>query len=171
MIRYVLLLILAVKSLTLIGQDISELQRRNGFKDLTLGMHLDTVNGEKRFKKKIIEQGQFNAKLFVVKNPEYDQIGEIPTHEIQIKTYKDLVYQIDVITKKDARLMKALESVYGLAHYDLKNKVYFWRAESLVLKFKSHSNNRLKLTFTSYAILNMMKEDKEEKVHKIAEDF
>lgn len=169
--RYTILFVLFCTTLCATGQDIAELERRNGFKDLKLGMHIDSVRGEKKLKKEFKEQGEFPAKLYTVEDPGYDKIGEISVLKVEVKTYKDLVYQIDVITGKDPRLMKALESIYGLADYDMKKETYFWRGETLILKFKSVSRNQLEMLYTSYPVLAMMKEDKGKKVEDIADDF
>ena len=48
-----------------------------------------------------------------------------------------------VVTDKDARLMKALESLYGKADYDMKNETYFWKTDQLILKFKSEGKRTL----------------------------
>ena len=58
------------------GQDLSELERRNGFKDIKLGTAIDSVKVtvlEKEFK----ERNEFPAKLFRVENEAYSTIGEV----------------------------------------------------------------------------------------------
>ena len=169
--KYIALLLLMATVITVTGQDIAELERRRGFKDLKLGIPLDSVKGEKKFKKEVKEQGQFVSKVYSVNHPDYDKIGEIPVSKIEFKTYKDLVYQIHVIADKDPRLMKALESIYGPADYDLKKETYFWKGQTLVLTFKSHTRNQLEMIYSSYLIFDMMKQDKEKKVEDIADDF
>ncbi|HET9486241.1 MAG TPA: hypothetical protein VFO54_02355 [Chryseosolibacter sp.] len=171
MLKYTLLLLITICAVVAGAQDIVELERRNGFKDLKLGMHIDSVKGEKKFKKDFKEQDEFPAKLYSVQDAGLEKIGEIPVARIEVKTYKDLVYQIDVVTNKDPRLMKALESIYGLAGYDMKKETYFWKGETLILKFKSVSRNQLEMIYTSYPILAMMKADKGKKVDDIADDF
>src|SRR5687768_12150527 len=101
------------------AQKIAELERRNGFKDLKLGMVIDSVQGYK-LKKEFKERDEFEAKLYAIENPALASIGEVAVNRVEAKTYKDLIYQIHVVTDKDPRIMKALESIYGLAEYDLK---------------------------------------------------
>jgi hypothetical protein len=67
--------------------------------------------------------------------------------------------------------MKALESLYGEADYDIKNETYFWKTENLILKFQSEGKNRLELLYVSLTLLKSMKEDKDKKVDNIANDF
>jgi hypothetical protein len=171
MIKLHLILLAIVTVLHASGQNIEELERRNGFKDLKLGMHLDSVKGEKKFRKDFKEQGEFNAKLYTIEHPEYSRIGEIQVLKVEVQTYKDLVYHISVVTQKDPRLMKALESTYGLVEYDMKNETYFWKGKTLILKFRAAARNQLEMAFTSYPILAMMKADKGKKVEDIADDF
>lgn len=171
MLRFTLLLIILAPALAASGQDIAELERRNGFKELKLGIRLDSVEGEVKLKKELKEQGEFPAKLYSVEHPQFASIGEIPISRVEFKTYKDIVYQIHVVTDKDPRLMKALESIYGGADYDLKKETYFWKGQTLILKFKAYSRNQLELIYSSYLVLKMMKDDKGKKVEDIADDF
>lgn len=152
------------------AQKILELERRNGFKDVKLGMVIDSLQGVK-LKKEFKEQNEFEAKLFEIENPALASIGEVAVNRVEAKTYKDLIYQIHVVTDKDPRIMKALESIYGLAEYDMKRETYFWRGKSLVLKFRSYSKNQLEMIYTSFPVLEMMKIDKGKKVQDIADDF
>lgn len=160
-----------ITSFALQAQDIAELERRNGFKDLKLGLPIDSLKGEKKLKKEFREQEQFPAKLYAVEHPDYEKIGEVHVNKVEVKTYHDLVYQIHVVADKDPRLMKALESIYGPADYDLKKETYFWKGNTLILKFRSFSRNQLEMIFSSYLILKMMKDDKGKKVEDIADDF
>jgi hypothetical protein len=152
------------------AQKIAELERRNGFKDIKLGMVIDSVQGVK-LKKEFKEQNEFDAKLYTIENPSLSTIGEVTVNLVEAKTYKDLIYEIHIVTDKDPRIMKALESIYGLAEYDMKRETYFWRAKTLVLKFRSHSKSQLEMTYTSFPVHDMMKTDKGKKVQDIADDF
>lgn len=152
------------------SQEETELDRKNGFKDLKLGMSIDSVKGYK-LKKEFKEKEEFPAKLYTVEHPAYANIGEVKVKSVELKTYKDLVYEIAVITDKDPRLMKALQSLFGKADYDPINETYFWRGKTMVLKFKAEGKNNLSLHYISYSIHQMMKQDKNKKVDDIANDF
>lgn len=163
-------LLMLTTTLVCFGQDISQLEKRKGFKDIKLGMVVDSLRGIK-LKKEFKEKDEFPAKLYTVEHADFASIGEVKVDRIEVKAYKDLLYEISVVTSKDTRLMKALESIYGKADYDMKTEVYFWRTDNMVLKFKSHGRNHLELLYTSYAIHKMMKADKDRKVDDIANDF
>jgi hypothetical protein len=165
-----LILVMLSTTIASLSQDISQLEKRNGFKDIKLGMIVDSLRGVK-FKKEIKEKDEFPAKLYSVEHPDFSNVGEVKVDHIEIKAYKDILYEISVVTAKDTRLMKALESLYGKADYDMKTEVYFWRTDNMVLKFKSHGRHQLELLYTSYVVHKMMKADKDQKVDDIANDF
>jgi len=152
------------------GQDLAELEKRNGFKDIKLGMVADSMKGAK-LKKEFKEKDEFPAKLYTIDHPNYQKIGEVSINKIEIKSYKDLIYEISIMVDKDTRVMKALESLYGKAEYDLKRETYFWKTENLVLKFRSHSKHQIELLYVSFPVIKMMKTDKNQKVDDIANDF
>ena len=168
--RTTISLVLLFCTATLSAQGLEELEKRNGFKDIRLGTIADSVKGAK-LKKEFKEKDQFPAKLFTVSHPDYERIGEVKIKDVELKAYKDLIYEIMVVTEKDPRLMKALESLYGKADYDLKNETYFWRSESVILKFRAHGKHHLEMTYHSFPITAMMKDDKAKKVDDIANDF
>lgn len=159
-----------VISRTCFSQDLTELDKRNGFKDIKLGYPIDSVKGFK-LQKEFKEKDEYPAKLYEVEHPNYEKIGDVKINKVELKTYKELIYEIKVVTNKDPRLMKALESLYGKADYDIKNDTYFWKTDNLVLKFQSEGKNRLQLLYISYGLHKTMKEDKDQKVDDIANDF
>lgn len=152
------------------AQEMSELEKRNGFKDIKLGSIADSVKGVK-LKKEFKEKEQFPAALYSVTHEDYDKIGEVKIKEIELKAYKSQIYEIAVVTEKDPRLMKALESLYGKADYDQINEIYFWKGKDMVLKFKARGKHQLEMVYISYAIHTQMKSDKNKKVDDIANDF
>ena len=153
-----------------ICQDLSELDKRRGFKNILLGSPIDSIPGTK-LQKEFKEHDEFPAKLYEVDHADYQTIGEVKITKLELKTYKDLIYEIRVVTHKDTRIMKALESLYGKADYDIKNETYFWKTDSLILKFQSEGKHRLELIYVSFALLKSMKDDKDKKVDDIANDF
>src|SRR5690348_11333285 len=153
-----------------LAQDKSELARRNGFKEIKLGMQVDSVKGA-LFKKEIKEKNEFPAKLFEVDNDKLMNIGEVKVRKIELKTYKDLVYEISVITDKDTRLMKGMIKSFGEPKYILTTDSYNWLTDALSLTFQDYSRNEIKLTYRSYPIIKMMLADKGKKIDAIAEDF
>lgn len=153
-----------------LAQPDSELARRNGFKDIRLGAPVDSVKGVKPLKD-ILEKNEYPAKLYEVNHPAYASIGEVKVKKVELKSYKGLIYQIDVITNKDTRLMKGMEKAYGKPKYIVPTDSYNWTADSLSLTFKAHSKREIKLTYRSYPVLKQMRVDKGKKIDDIADDF
>jgi hypothetical protein len=155
----------------LAGAQENELDKRSGFKEIKLGQSIDSIQGVK-LKKEFKEDGNVNiSKLYEIEHPNYSMIGEIKVMKIEAKTYRDLIYEIRVFTEKDPRLMKALESVYGLATYDAKNIRYFWKSDKMILTYESKSKRELLLEYKSFTVPKLMSEDKEKKIENIADDF
>lgn len=153
----------------LLAQNTSELDRRNGFKDIKLGSTIDSVK-EAVFKKDIIELKMFPAKIYETKHTGYKSIGEVAVKKLQLKTYKGLIYEINVYLPKDPRVMQGLEKSYGASTFSVRMRAYYWKAENLSLVFKG-DGKKIHLTYKSAPMLKMMHEDKNKKVEQVAEEF
>lgn len=164
-----LILILLMSTFSLRAQDVNELERRNGFKEIKLGSSIDSVKGA-TFKKDIIERKEFPAKVYETEHPDYMTIGDVEVKKISIKTYKGLIYEMDVETVKDPKVMRGLEKSYGKATYSIRTESYYWKGQTLSLTYKGH-RKEIKLTYRSGPVINMMYEDKGKKVEEVAEDF
>jgi len=170
MVRFCFFLLLSFASTVLLGQNVAELEKRYGFKDIRLESYADSIKGVK-FKKDFQENDTYPAKAYSVEHDDYSKIGDVKVKEVNLKAYNDLVYEISVIVEKDVRLMKALESLFGKAEYDMKNETYFWKTENIILKFRPAGRNSLELLYTSFPMHKLMKEGKQKKVEEIANDF
>lgn len=166
--RFSLFLALSLFTITAFAQE-NELDRRNGFKDIKMASPVDSIKGA-IFKKDIKHNG-LDAKLYTIQHQDYSTIGEVKVNQIEARTYKGLIYQLNVITEKDTRLMKGMESALGKPVYNVRDESYNWTGEKLGLKFSSHSRNQLSLEYTSNVVYKMMLEDKKQKVKDIANDF
>ncbi|HMR57567.1 MAG TPA: hypothetical protein PKC10_09620 [Cyclobacteriaceae bacterium] len=151
------------------SQDINELERRNGFKEIKLGMLIDSVKGAE-FKKDLIERKEFPAKQYETKSADYMTIGDVPVKLISLKTYKGLIYEIDVITGHDPKVMRGLEKSYGKATYSLRTESYYWKAQTLTLVYKGH-RKEVKLPYRSVPVIRMMYVDKGKQIEEVADDF
>jgi hypothetical protein len=153
-----------------LAQDANELARRNGFKDIKLGSLVDSVKGAE-FEKDFVELKEFEARLYEVKNPAYEKIGEADVKRVELKTYRGLIYEIIVTTPKDPRIMRALEKSFGKATYNMRTETYAWRApDQLSLVYKGQ-NKEIKLIYKSHPVIKIMYADKKKKVEEIADDF
>jgi hypothetical protein len=166
--RFVFLFVIFLITISSYGQQ-TELDRRNGFKDIKLASPIDSVKGA-TFKKDFKHNG-VPVKLYIIEHADYSSIGEVKINAIEASTYKGLIYQLVIVTEKDTRLMKGMESVLGKPTYNVRDESYNWAGENVGLKFRSHSRNQLSLDYTSRVIGKMMQEDKKQKVKDIANDF
>ena len=164
-----LLFLLALPLLSY-SQDLAELDRRKGFKDIKLGSRVDSLKGAE-FKKDVLEKNEFPVKLYSVEDEAYETIGEVKVKKVEVKAYKNEIYEILVITQKDTRLMKGMQKSFGKPIYILPTDTYNWKTDSLSLTFKDHSKNELRLTYRYYPVLKKMQIDKGKKIDAIAEDF
>lgn len=162
-------LLILLPVIALMAQE-NELDKRNGFKDIKLATHVDSVRGIK-FKRDIKEKNGAEAKLYEVEHADYESIGEVKVKSIEIKAYKNLIYEISVVTDKDPRLMKGMESVLGKPVYNMREDSYNWAGKTMSLKFRSHAKKELELLYSSYIVYGKMKEDKSKKIDDIANDF
>jgi hypothetical protein len=153
----------------LFAQDATELGRRNGFKEIKLGSSIDSVMGA-TFKKDIIERKEFQAKVYETEHPDYMLIGDVPVKKISLKVYDGLIYEIDVITTKDPKVMRGLEKSFGKATYSIRTESYYWKAENLSLVYKGH-HKEIKLTYRSGPVISKMYADKGKKIEEVADDF
>lgn len=167
--KFLTFLIAVTLSYFLNAQDIRELESRNGFKDIKLGAHIDSIPGA-IFKKDIIERKEFEAKIYETEHPEFMIIGTVTVKKIILKTYKGLIYEIDVTTAKDPNVMRGLEKSFGKSIYSIRTESYYWKATSLSLVYKGH-HKEIKLTYRSVPVINLMYTDKGKKIEQVADDF
>lgn len=146
-----------------------ELEKRNGFKDIKLGTHVDSIKGATPGKE-FIERKEFPAQYYLVDHPDYQKIGEVAVKEIELKTYKGLIYEIKVKTAKDPKVMQGLEKAFGKATYTVRTESWYWNSENITLTFKGFPKHNM-LTYRSAPVIKMMYTDKGKKIEEVAEDF
>lgn len=157
-------------STPLFAQHSTELDKRNGFKDIKLGTPVDSIKGI-AFKEDITNKEGQISKVYKVDYPDYKKIGEVAVEDLELTAYKGSIYLIKVIAVKDTRLMKGMELALGKSEWDLRNEQYFWKGKNLTLTFKSVEKDKIELLYTSFPVLQKMKEDKKKEVEDIADDF
>jgi hypothetical protein len=166
----ILIVIILLSTQVVVAQLSTELDKRNGFKDIKLGSLVDSVKSVS-YKKDITNKDGQLSKVYVVDHPDYKKVGEVAVEEIELTAYKGLIYIIRVTTVKDLRLMKGMEMALGKAEWDIRNEQYVWKAEKLGLSFKSVEKDKIELTYNSLPVIQKMKEDKKKEVEDIADDF
>src|SRR6478736_593750 len=169
--KLIFTVIASISFVSVKSQDVAELVRRNGFKDIKLGNPVDSVKGA-IFEKDFVELKEFEAKQYEVKNPAYEKIGDAEVKGVVLKVYKGLIYEIIVTTPKDPRIMRGLEKSYGKATYNLRTETYNWHVpKQISLIYKGENKKEVTLTYRSYPMIKLMYDDKKKKIDEIAEDF
>ncbi|MFN5168642.1 MAG: hypothetical protein ACK5DD_03400 [Cyclobacteriaceae bacterium] len=152
------------------AQSVDELNKRRGFKNIRLDFPTDSIKGLV-FEKDIQERNEFSAKLFRVDHPDYATIGGVKVKEIKLKSFQDQVYQIQVITAKDPRIMQGLEKAYGRSTYSIRSETYYWKGDSISLVYKAHGKHAISLIYSSSRVHRLMMKDKTRQIEEVAEDF
>lgn len=167
-LRFVILFLII--SGNLLAQGSEELDRRNGFKDIKMASDVTAYEGLEY--KKDIEDNVFpEAKLYTPKKGHYENIGSLKIYDLEVKVYKDSIFEIKVITEKDPNLYKGLKKAFGEPEFAYRSNQYYWQSERLKLSYSSHSNNRIEMVYRSYEMNEKLKEEKKQVVEEIVDDF
>ncbi|MEX2335782.1 MAG: hypothetical protein WD555_00750 [Fulvivirga sp.] len=152
------------------AQESKELDRRNGFKDIKMTSLITAYEGLEL--KKEIEDEEFpNASLYTAKKGHYENIGKLKIYDLEVKTYKDSIFEIKVITEKDPNLYKGLKKVFGTPEFNYKSRQYYWKSDRLQLSYSSFSNTKIEMVYRSYIMSAKRKEEKKQVVENIVDDF
>ena len=169
--RPYLYIILIFCSSSILAQDLSELDRRNGFKDIKLTSDINQYS-DLILNEKLLDEDVPEARGYAPKPGSYTHIGEIPIEELQVFAYKSKVYMIKVHTPKDENLVKGLKKAFGEPRQVLGSTSYFWETEKIKLVYGSFNRNKLELYYNSYVMRSEIKLDNvDRKIQEIADDF
>ncbi len=162
-----LFFILVISSANLQAQN-PELDKRNGFKNIKL-LSKATDYSELKFDK---DQEEENKAIYTRTSGSLQQIGDIPIKELNVYTYKDIIYRIEVATGKNTQLFKGLEKAYGKSKFAVVTNVYVWKGEKVALTFGSEKGGkRIVMNYTTPEIKKIIKRDKEQKIKDLSDDF
>ncbi len=153
-----------------VGQDVSELDKRNGFKDIKLNTSVFDYTGLE-YKKDIKDDLFPEAKIFVPVKGNYENIGSLKIYSLEVKTYRDSVFQIVVVTDKDPNLYKGLKAAFGEPEYHYRAGFYHWTTKRLRLSYTPYQKDKIEMKYESFLMRNKLKEDKQQVVEEIVSDF
>ena len=167
MTKFLLIISFLTASFSSFAQN-QELDARNGFKNIKL-LSKATDYSELKFNK---EQEEENKAIYTRTSGALQQIGDIPIKELNVYTYKDIIYRIEVATGKNTQLFKGLEKAYGKSKFAVVTNVYVWKGDKVALTFASEKGGkRVVMNYTSPEIKNLIKKDKEQKIQDLSDDF
>jgi len=170
MTRLYIFFVFLILSTSVLSQDLAELDRRGGFKDLKLTSDISQYEGLE-FKKNIEDETFPGAQLYVNKKDFYTSIGTIKIHKLEVKCYKGKIYDINIIVDKDPNMYKGLEKSFGEPQYSVRAKAYYWSTENIRLLYRSYSKTKLEMGYYSYSMEKLRKKEKKDALENVVDDF
>lgn len=165
--RILFTLLILVGSISLYAQN-NELDERNGFKNIKL-LSKATDYPELKFDKQQAEE--FKA-IYVSKPGYLESIGDIQIKDFKAYTYKDLIYQIEIITNKEPELFKGLEAAFGNAKFSVVGNEYVWQGTKVKLTYSSiKGGKKTIMTYSAPEIKDIIKQDEQAEIKQLSEDF
>ena len=165
---YIPLILLIVSSTLVYSQDVSELEKRFGFKDIKLESEISEYPQLELTNHKHTTEG---VEIYQATKDSYPSIGDIKVFDVNVMAYEGKIFEITVVTKKDANLYKGLEKAFGKPQNTVGYGAYTWKTDKLSLVFRSHSKSKLELKYHSFAYEQWLKETKEERIKEVSSDF
>lgn len=147
-----------------------ELDRKGGFQDIKLNSNIEEYSGLE-YKKDIKEDLYPGAKLYVSKKGSYTNIGKVEVHGVEVKVYKNQIYEIIVEMDKDPAIYQGLTRNFGDSKYNLVEKAYYWRTKNIRLYFKPRDRNRLVLEYYSYVMDRLRMQEIKQSYTDVSDDF
>ena len=155
-------------SIASFGQFSKELDKRNGFKDLKILTDVSLYPGLEYWKD---DKDKLDHAIYRAKNGNYKTIGDVEIYKITIYTYRNLIFKIEVITENDEKLYRSLEKAYGKLNSSIAASYSFWDGENLRLNYETIGSKKIKLTYLSKQIKQMIALDKKKAVDSLSSEF
>jgi len=166
----VLGLILILSTTFCLAQSRENLEQKGGFQDIKLGTSPKS-NQNLEFKKDYELEEIPLAYLYTPVKGAYERIGDIKVHSLEVWSFEDKIYEINIVTENDPRVFQGLEKAFGKAGYEIASDSYIWRTDDLKLSFKKYKRSKLQMVYHSNHIGRWVRESKAEKIESVAEDF
>ena len=155
-------------SIASFGQFSEELDKRNGFKDLKILTDVSSYQGLEYWKD---EKGKPDHAIYRARKGNYENIGEVEIYKIVVYTYRNLIYKIEVITVNNEKLYRSLDKAYGKINSSLAASYSFWDGKNLRLKYETIGTKKIKLTYLSKQIKQMISLDKKSAIDSLSSEF
>ena len=166
--RLLLYILFFASSFALQAQSATELDTRNGFKDIKL---LSNVNDISSLEFASNNKDEENQAYYKPKSGQYTSIGAVPIKSLRVLTYDNLVYEIEITCAKDPQLFRGLEKAFGKAKHSVKDNLYHWSTGKVSLTFGSVGKKKVQLVYYAYGIKAIMKADANQKIEDLSTEF
>ena len=155
-------------SFSSISQSSDELDKRNGFKDIKLLTDISSYTGLEYWKD---DKSKPDHAIYRSKIGCYEKIGDVEVYKITVYTYRDLIFEIEVITAKDETLFRSFEKAYGKINSSLAASYSYWDGKNVRLNYETVGSKKIKLTYRSKQIKQMIALDKKKAVDSLSTEF
>ena len=166
--RTLFTLIFFAVSISGFSQSSKEIDKRNGFKDLKI---LTSVTGYPGLKYWKADKTKPEHSIYKATKGSYDKIGNVDVFKVTVYTYRDLIFKIEVIAAQDETLFHSLEKAYGKIKSSMAAKYSYWEGEKVRLNYETEGSKKIKLTYVSKQIKQMIARDKKKAVESLSREF
>lgn len=155
-------------SLSGYSQSSEELDKRNGFKDIKLLTDVSLYPGLEFWKD---DKSKPDHAIYRSKKGSYEKIGDVEISKITVYTYRDLIFEIEVIATKDEKLFRSLEKAYGKINSSIAASYSYWDGKKVRLNYETVGKKNLKLTYRSKQIKQLIALDKKKAIDSLSTEF
>lgn len=166
--RLLITLLFLVISVSGFSQFSTELDKRNGFKDIKILTDVTSYPGLKYWKE---DKSQADHAIYRATNGNYEKIGDVEIYKITVYTYRKLIFKIEVTTANNETLFRSLEKAFGNINSSLAASYSYWDGENLRLKYETLGSKKIKLTYLSKRIKQMIALDKKKAIDNLSSEF
>ena len=163
-------ILLLLLSTTLFAQNVSELDKRGGFQDIKLKSNIDSLTNLE-FKKNFKDKRFPDSKIYTNVKGTYGNIGSIKVHNVQVKAYKGMIYEIVVISEKSIGLYRGLVSAFGEPKYSHREKKNYWQTDDIKLWYSIKGKDKIVLEYYSLAMEKVRKKEQKANLQGVIDDF
>jgi hypothetical protein len=166
--RALIFILIAALPLLAQAQSGEELDRRNGFKDIKLLTDISTLESLEYWKP---QKDKPKHDLYRRAKGAYESIGNVQVYKVNVYTYRNLAYKIEVITDKDEKLFRSLEKAFGKIKYSMGSQISYWEGKNVRLTYQSVNAKKISLTYSANGINQIIASDKKKAVDSLSSEF
>jgi hypothetical protein len=166
--RILITLLFLVISVSSFSQFSNELDKRNGFKDIKILTDVTSYPGLEYWKD---DKSKADHALYRTKNGSYENIGDVEINKITVYTYRNLIFKIEVITANNEKLYRSFEKAYGKLNSSLAASYSYWDGEKVRLNYETLGSKKIKLTYLSKQIKQIIALDKKKAIDSLSSEF
>ena len=168
--KTLLALIFFALAAPLFGQEMAELDRRGGFKDIKLMSDVESY-ADLEFKKNYKDGRYPGAKLYKRKKGTYGSVGILEVYDLEVKSYKGQIYEIVVVVQKSMGMYRGLVNAFGEPKHSHRTNKNYWHTKDIRLNYHINNKDRIVLEYYSLAMEEVRKKEQKERLQELVDDF